>query len=71
MFLTIQYCRQIWLGLYEANHVHDTKDEQQIKDFMVAKYEKKRYVFLDHFLGCIRTYFTCVGYVALNSRMLL
>lgn len=37
------YCRQIWLGLYDANHVRDTKDEQQIKDFMVAKYEKKRY----------------------------
>jgi hypothetical protein len=30
------------LGLYDANHVRDTKDEQQIKDFMVAKYEKKR-----------------------------
>lgn len=37
------YCRQIWLGLYDASHVRDTKDEQQIKDFMVAKYEKKRY----------------------------
>ncbi|PNF42799.1 hypothetical protein B7P43_G13609 [Cryptotermes secundus] len=37
------YCRQIWLGLYDVNHVRDTKDEQQIKDFMVAKYEKKRY----------------------------
>lgn len=42
MFLIIQYCRQIWLGLYDANHVRDTKDEQQIKDFMIAKYEKKR-----------------------------
>ncbi|KDR15368.1 Arf-GAP domain and FG repeats-containing protein 1 [Zootermopsis nevadensis] len=37
------YCRQIWLGLYDANDAHDTKDEQQIKDFMIAKYEKKRY----------------------------
>lgn len=38
-----EYCRRIWLGLYDANHAHDTKDEQQIKDFMVSKYEKKRY----------------------------
>ncbi|KAJ4443903.1 hypothetical protein ANN_05690 [Periplaneta americana] len=38
-----EYCRRIWLGLYDTNHTHDTKDEQQIKDFMVAKYEKKRY----------------------------
>ncbi|KAJ9579785.1 hypothetical protein L9F63_004570 [Diploptera punctata] len=38
-----EYCRRIWMGLYDANHAHDTKDEQQIKDFMIAKYEKKRY----------------------------
>ncbi|PSN41621.1 hypothetical protein C0J52_17776 [Blattella germanica] len=24
-----EYCRRIWLGLYDANHAHDTKDEQQ------------------------------------------
>jgi hypothetical protein len=42
MFVIIQYCRQIWLGLYDVSEAHDTKDEQQIKDFMVAKYEKKR-----------------------------
>lgn len=36
-----EYCKKIWLGLYE-NEV-PTKDEQQIKDFMFSKYEKKRY----------------------------
>lgn len=38
-----EYCRQIWLGLYDPSHPHDSKDEQQVKDFMVAKYERKRY----------------------------
>ncbi|XP_063240001.1 arf-GAP domain and FG repeat-containing protein 1 isoform X2 [Bacillus rossius redtenbacheri] len=37
-----EYCRRTWLGLYDAN-TSDTKDEQQVKAFMVAKYEKKRY----------------------------
>ncbi|GLG96098.1 Uncharacterized protein GBIM_02919 [Gryllus bimaculatus] len=38
-----EYCKQIWLGLYDAAHGQDSKDEQQIKDFMIAKYERKRY----------------------------
>lgn len=38
-----EYCRRIWLGLYEPGRMADTRDEQGIKDFMVAKYEKKRY----------------------------
>ncbi|CAG2054915.1 unnamed protein product [Timema podura] len=38
-----EYCRQIWLGLFDVNNVSDTKDEQQIKEFMIAKYERKRY----------------------------
>lgn len=36
-----QYCKNIWLGLYDSEI--PTSDEQQIKDFMIAKYEKKRY----------------------------
>lgn len=39
----LQYCRKVWLGLYDANHAQDTRDEQHVQDFMVAKYEKKRY----------------------------
>jgi len=36
-----EYCKKVWLGLCDAEQM--TKDEQQIKDFMIAKYEKKRY----------------------------
>ncbi|CAH2104404.1 unnamed protein product [Euphydryas editha] len=36
------YCRRVWLGLYEGESVNFT-DEQSIKDFMSDKYEKKRY----------------------------
>ncbi|XKL60583.1 hypothetical protein PGB90_007640 [Kerria lacca] len=36
-----QYCKNTWLRLYDSEI--PTSDEQQIKDFMIAKYEKKRY----------------------------
>uniref|UniRef100_A0A1B6GQG0 Arf-GAP domain-containing protein n=1 Tax=Cuerna arida TaxID=1464854 RepID=A0A1B6GQG0_9HEMI len=35
------FCRRTWLGLLDSQQ--PTKDEQQIKDFMIAKYERKRY----------------------------
>ncbi|XP_026680443.1 arf-GAP domain and FG repeat-containing protein 1 isoform X2 [Diaphorina citri] len=35
------YCRRVWLGLCDNSIQY--KDEQQIKDFMIDKYEKKRY----------------------------
>uniref|UniRef100_A0A8D8V2B9 Arf-GAP domain and FG repeat-containing protein 1 n=2 Tax=Cacopsylla melanoneura TaxID=428564 RepID=A0A8D8V2B9_9HEMI len=35
------YCRKVWLGLCDNSIQY--KDEQQIKDFMIDKYEKKRY----------------------------
>ncbi|KAK3917508.1 Arf-GAP domain and FG repeat-containing protein 1 [Frankliniella fusca] len=38
-----EYCRRIWLGLYEPGRMTESRDEQGIKDFMIAKYEKKRY----------------------------
>lgn len=38
-----EFCRRVWLGLFDPNHSQDTKDEQQVKEFMIAKYEKKRY----------------------------
>jgi hypothetical protein len=57
------------LGLYDVNHVRDTKDEQQIKDFMVAKYEKKRYVFLDQFSSYLITLFV-VCFVPLQGRII-
>ncbi|XP_050527092.1 uncharacterized protein LOC126897487 isoform X2 [Daktulosphaira vitifoliae] len=34
-------CQRIWLGTYDIEQ--STKDEKQIKDFMIAKYEKKIY----------------------------
>uniref|UniRef100_A0A8D8QVR5 Arf-GAP domain and FG repeat-containing protein 1 n=1 Tax=Cacopsylla melanoneura TaxID=428564 RepID=A0A8D8QVR5_9HEMI len=33
------YCRKVWLGLCDNSIQY--KDEQQIKDFMIDKYEKK------------------------------
>ncbi|XP_037803862.1 arf-GAP domain and FG repeat-containing protein 1-like [Penaeus monodon] len=40
-----QYCQAVWLGLYDAkaNPFPDTKDEHKIRDFMILKYEKKRF----------------------------
>ncbi|KAK8724232.1 hypothetical protein OTU49_011296, partial [Cherax quadricarinatus] len=40
-----QYCGAIWLGLYDAkiSPFPDTKDEHKIRDFMIMKYEKKRF----------------------------
>ncbi|GLV38812.1 drongo [Carabus blaptoides fortunei] len=39
-------CRQTWLALYDQNTntgLTETKDDQQIKDFMMDKYERKRF----------------------------
>lgn len=36
------YCRRVWLGLYEGESVN-FNDEQRVRDFMLDKYEKKRY----------------------------
>lgn len=36
------YCAAVWLGLFDAPPV-DYKDEEKIKDFIISKYEKKRY----------------------------
>ncbi|XP_075992624.1 arf GTPase activating protein drongo [Anticarsia gemmatalis] len=45
------YCRRVWLGLYEGESVNFT-DEQSVKDFMSDKYEKKRY-YLDSQLNSV------------------
>ncbi|CAG9858357.1 unnamed protein product [Phyllotreta striolata] len=38
------YCKQVWLGLYEGVPTANTiGDETLIRDFMVEKYEKRRY----------------------------
>ncbi|KAJ8918461.1 hypothetical protein NQ315_008158 [Exocentrus adspersus] len=37
------YCRRVWLGLYEGSPPSPTNDEQAVKDFMVEKYERRRY----------------------------
>ncbi|KAK3879068.1 hypothetical protein Pcinc_016351 [Petrolisthes cinctipes] len=40
-----QYCGAVWLGLYDAklSPFPDTKDENKIREFMITKYEKKRF----------------------------
>lgn len=38
------WCAAVWLGNYNKNtNPVDFKDDEKIKDFIVAKYEKKRY----------------------------
>ncbi|XP_044267295.1 arf-GAP domain and FG repeat-containing protein 1 isoform X2 [Tribolium madens] len=38
------YCKSVWLGLYDGNLPGaECRDEQTVKDFMVDKYERKRY----------------------------
>ncbi|XP_018571810.1 arf-GAP domain and FG repeat-containing protein 1 isoform X2 [Anoplophora glabripennis] len=37
------YCRRVWLGLYDGSPPLPSGDEQAIKDFMVEKYERRRY----------------------------
>ena len=38
------YCRRVWLGTYDDKLGYpDFKDEHRVKDFMTAKYEKKKY----------------------------
>ncbi|KAL3846513.1 hypothetical protein ACJMK2_017493 [Sinanodonta woodiana] len=40
-----EFCRKVWLGLYDtkAGLEPDSREEQKVKDFMLQKYEKKRY----------------------------
>ncbi|CAG9825072.1 unnamed protein product [Phaedon cochleariae] len=38
------HCRRVWLGLYDSSHpTTPPSDETAVKDFMVEKYERKRY----------------------------
>ena len=41
----LQLCRRVWLGLHDTrSHTEpDSKDELKVRDFMAAKYEKKRW----------------------------
>ena len=36
------YCAKVWLGLYDGKTIGN--DAESIKDFIMQKYEKKRYV---------------------------
>lgn len=38
-----EYCRKVWLGLYEGTPSVRPNDELSIKDFMVEKYERRRF----------------------------
>lgn len=42
---TSQYCKKVWLGLWNSTQPAEpeSRDEQKIKDFMVQKYERKRW----------------------------
>lgn len=38
------WCQAVWLGLFDAqSQPVDFKDDEKIKEFIIAKYEKKRY----------------------------
>lgn len=37
------YCKRVWLGLYDGTPCNESREEQTIRDFMVDKYERKRY----------------------------
>jgi len=39
------YCHKVWLGLYDKSHGFsvDLKDDEAVKEFIIQKYEKKRY----------------------------
>ena len=41
--LLFQFCRQVWLGLYDTRSrmEPDSKDENKIRDFMTQKYRKE------------------------------
>lgn len=38
-----EYCRKVWLGLYEGTPSVRLNDELSIRDFMVEKYERRRF----------------------------
>ncbi|CAC5393873.1 AGFG1 [Mytilus coruscus] len=40
-----EFCRKVYLGLYDnrSGAEPDSRDEQKVKDFMIQKYERKRY----------------------------
>lgn len=37
------FCRRVWLGLYDGSRQDGARDEQQMKDFLALKYEKRRW----------------------------
>ena len=41
------YCAKVWLGLYDGKTIGN--DAESIKDFIMQKYEKKRYVLKNDF----------------------
>lgn len=45
IFCPLQYCKKVWLGLWNSSTPAEpeSRDEQKIKDFMVQKYERKRW----------------------------
>ncbi|TRY67367.1 hypothetical protein TCAL_05509 [Tigriopus californicus] len=37
------WCQLVWLGLYEGHRSPEGMDEERVKEFIIEKYEKKRY----------------------------
>ncbi|XP_067138567.1 arf-GAP domain and FG repeat-containing protein 1 isoform X2 [Centruroides vittatus] len=39
-----EYCQYVWMGLYDSRVLEpESRDEQRIRDFMIQKYERKRW----------------------------
>lgn len=45
LFLLLQFCKKVWLGLYDprSGQEYDSREEHKVKDFMIQKYERKRW----------------------------
>lgn len=45
VFMYMQVCKQIWLGLYDDRNlaIPDFREPQKVKEFLQDKYEKKRW----------------------------
>ena len=45
MLFVLQFCRKVWLGLYDSRSYSDSesKDENKRREFMAQKYERKRW----------------------------
>lgn len=38
-----EYCKRVWCGLYEGKGPSEVRDEEFVRNFMMDKYERRRY----------------------------